>query len=59
MPGDLSAVGSAIAYGKRLTPQTEQQLKTLGVPVFWLRRDGAVQWTPRGGLAPAIREHLD
>lgn len=59
MPLGLPLVGGAIAYGKRLMPQTEQQLKALGAPVFWLRRDGAVQWTPRGGLAPAIREHLD
>jgi competence protein ComEC len=59
MPVGLPAVGGAIAYGKQLKPQTEQQLQALGVPVFWLRRDGAVQWTPRGGLAPAVREHLD
>jgi competence protein ComEC len=34
----------AIAYGKKLDQWTETMLKRRGVQVFWLQRDGAVQW---------------
>jgi competence protein ComEC len=34
----------AIAYGRRLDQWTETMLKRRGVQVFWLARDGAVQW---------------
>ncbi len=34
----------AIAYGRRLDQLTETMLKRRGVQVFWLKRDGAVQW---------------
>ncbi len=40
----------AIAYGKRLDPGTEAMLRAQGTQVYWLKRDGAVQWQPKIGF---------
>jgi hypothetical protein len=39
----------AIAYGRKLDHLTEAMLKRRGVQVFWLARDGAVQWSSGQG----------
>jgi competence protein ComEC len=39
----------AIAYGRKLDQLTETMLKRRGVQVFWLARDGAVQWSSGQG----------
>jgi competence protein ComEC len=39
----------AIAYGRQLDQWTEAMLKRQGVQVFWLARDGAVQWRSNQG----------
>jgi competence protein ComEC len=40
----------AIAYGRQLDQLTEEMLKQQGVQVFWLQRDGAVQWREGQGF---------
>ncbi|MFM2432725.1 MAG: hypothetical protein RLZZ511_3939 [Cyanobacteriota bacterium] len=40
----------AIAFGRRLDGLTEAMLNQRGVRVFWLKRDGAVQWRSGQGV---------
>jgi competence protein ComEC len=42
----------AIAYGQRLDAETEEFLQQQGAQVYWLSRDGAVQWQPSIGFRP-------
>jgi competence protein ComEC len=46
----------AIAYGRRLDQWTEAMLKRRGVQVFWLARDGAVQWRLGQGWRSTLAE---
>ncbi|MBE9032656.1 ComEC/Rec2 family competence protein [filamentous cyanobacterium LEGE 11480] len=44
----------AIAYGRRLDTLTEEMLERQGVQVFWLKRDGAVQWREGKGFRSTL-----
>lgn len=44
----------AIAYGRRLDQLTEEMLAQRGVQVFWLERDGAVQWQAGQGFRSTL-----
>jgi beta-lactamase superfamily II metal-dependent hydrolase len=50
----------AIATGKKLDRATADWLQQQGARVYWLKRDGAVQWQPRTGfrLMGGAREAL-
>jgi competence protein ComEC len=40
----------AIAYGSSLDPTTENFLQQQGAKVYWIKRDGAIQWQPKNGF---------
>jgi competence protein ComEC len=44
----------AIAYGKKLDANTENMLQQQGIPVFWLQRDGGVQWRQGKGMRSVL-----
>jgi competence protein ComEC len=44
----------AIAFGQRLDGLTEEMLQQRGVQVFWLKRDGAVQWRSGQGFRSSL-----
>lgn len=46
----LGRVKTAIAFGKKLNTKTARTLERQGVKVFWIKRDGAVRWTPGEGF---------
>jgi competence protein ComEC len=48
----------AIAYGRRLHAQTAEALKKQGSQVYWLQRDGAVQWSSRRGMRTMVGAEL-
>jgi competence protein ComEC len=48
----------AIAYGRRLHPQTAAALQKQGSQVYWIQRDGAVQWSSRRGVRTMVGAEL-
>jgi competence protein ComEC len=46
----------AIAFGPKLHPPTARLLQGQGIQVFWLKRDGAVQWQAQRGFQTVLTE---
>ena len=43
-----------IAIVNTVDPDTQQQLRQSQIRLYWTGRDGAIQWTPQGGLKTAL-----
>ena len=45
---------AAIAIANTVDPDTQQQLRRNQIQLYWTGRDGAIQWTPKGGLKTVL-----
>ncbi len=56
----VGGLNAAIAYGRQMNPEVEQQIRQKQVPTFELAQDGAVQWRgDRGFLKTSSREETE
>ena len=47
---------AAIAVANTVDPSTQQQFRRNQIQLYWTGRDGAIQWTPKGGFQTALDE---
>ena len=45
---------AAIAITNMVDPDTQQQLRQSQIRLYWTGRDGAIQWTPKGGFKTVL-----